>query len=68
MNNIQDNLGMAANLSQFYSLYLLLKDATNGEIMRELQNQDAKYFEDIVARLERLEKKIDLIIGDNDVR
>lgn len=53
-----NDLATAADLAQFYSLFLLLKDASNSEIMRELQTQDTKYFEDIIQRLERIEKRI----------
>lgn len=55
------NLATAADLAQFYSLFLLLKDASNSEIMRELQNQNTKYFEDIVQRLDSIEKRLQIL-------
>ena len=59
MNNLQDNIDLAANLSQFYSLYLLLRDASNSEIMKELQHQNKDYLEEILVRLDRIEKTIE---------
>lgn len=56
-----NNLDLASDLAQFYSLFLLLKDASNNEIMRELQNQNTKYFEDIVNRLDIMEKRLTAI-------
>ena len=56
-----NNIDLASDLAQFYSLFLLLKDASNNEIMRELQNQNTKYFEDIVNRLDIMEKRLTAI-------
>lgn len=56
-----NNLDIASDLAQFYSLFLLLKDASNNEIMRELQNQNTKYFEDIVQRLDSIEKRLQIL-------
>lgn len=53
------NLETAADLAQFYSLYLLLKDASNSEIMQELQHQNKAYLEEILVRLDKLEKRLD---------
>ena len=33
-------------------------DNNNNEIMRELQNQNTNYFEDIVKRIGRIEEKL----------
>ena len=62
MNNNQLNL--AANIAQFVDLWLLLKDSTNEEVLRALQNQNNIYLEKILdklniieERLNRLEKK-----------
>lgn len=58
MNPDLENLDLAANLSQFYSLFLLLKDATNNEIMRELQNQNTNYFDNIIQKLNEMDKRL----------
>lgn len=54
-----NNLETVADLAQFYSLYLLLKDASNGEILQELQHQNTAYLEEIIKRLEKIEKTIE---------
>ena len=59
MNN--NNLATAADFAQFYSLYLLLKDASNSDLMRELQHQNTDYLEEILKRLDKLEKTIENI-------
>lgn len=62
LNEPQINaLDLAADFAQFYSLYLLLKDATNGEIMRGLDHQNKDYLENIIKRLENLEVKLEVI-------
>lgn len=53
-----EKLSTIANISQLYSLMLLLMDNNNNEIMRELQNQNTRYFEDIVKRIGRIEEKL----------
>ena len=58
--NKKDLLSTTANFTQLFSLFLLLRDASNNEIMQELQNQNTKYFEDIIKRLERLEKLLEV--------
>lgn len=58
MNN---ELATAADFAQFYSLYLLLKDASNSQIMQELQHQNKDYLEEIIKRLDKLEKTIENI-------
>lgn len=55
----QNDIATAADFAQFYSLYLLLKDASNSDLMRELQHQNTDYLEEILVRLERIEKTIE---------
>ncbi len=50
---------LLANFLQFYNTSLLEDDATNNDLMRELQNQNTRYFEDIIKRLDRIEKIIE---------
>ena len=53
-----DSLNTVANLAQLYSLFLLFRDASNDQIMKELQNQNTKYFEEIIKCLQRIEDKL----------
>lgn len=62
LNEKQINmLDLAADFAQFYSLFLLLKDATNGEIMRGLDHQNKDYLETIIKRLDNIEIKLEVI-------
>lgn len=54
MNN--NNISTASDFAQLYSLCLLLIDNSNNQIMRELQHQNKDYPEEILVRLDRLEK------------
>lgn len=49
-NNFVYWLGIISNILQVESYNLLLKDKTNNEIMKELQNQDTNYLEKIVKQ------------------
>ena len=53
-----NNLDLASDLAQFYSLFLLLKDATNADVMKKLENQEKNYLEDIINRLDIMEKRL----------
>lgn len=61
MNPNISNLDLASDLAQFYSLFLLLKDATNADVMKKLENQEKNYLEDIVKRLDSMEKRLTVI-------
>lgn len=56
-----NNLDLASDLAQFYSLFLLLKDATNADVMKKLEHQEKNYLEDIVNRLDIMEKRLTAI-------
>lgn len=53
-NNFVYWLGIIANILQIENYNLLLKDKTNNEIMKELQNQDTNYLEKIVEQNEEI--------------
>ena len=53
-----DKLELTSNISQLISLFLLLKDASNNEIMEELQNQNKKYLEKIIEQNELIIKEL----------
>lgn len=50
------NIDFAANIAQFISLFLLLKDASNNEIMEELAHQNKEYLQKIVEQNELIIK------------
>ena len=53
-----DQINFAANLTQFYNLFLLLKDATNSELMTELDHQNKDYLEKILDKLNIMEEQL----------
>jgi len=53
-----NELDLISDVSQLISLYLLLKDASNNEIMKELQKQNEVYFERIIKLLETILDKL----------
>jgi len=65
LNDIQNNnLNVVANASQLVSLFLLLRDASNNELMKKLNEQDELYLkkaieqnEEIISLLKELLKK-----------
>ena len=57
---ILENLNILANILQTYNTMLLEKDATNNDLMKALQEQNDVYFKDITARLERIERLLDV--------
>lgn len=57
---ILENLNILANILQTYNTLLLEQDATNNDLMKALQEQNEVYFKDITARLERIERLLDV--------
>lgn len=53
---IENQLNNAANVSQLYSLYLLLQDASNNEVMDKLNEQNESYLKRIVEQNEEIIK------------
>lgn len=58
----EELLEQFANLLQIYNTILLMKDASNNDLMKELQNQNTKYFERIVKNQEEI---LRLLKNDN---
>lgn len=52
-NNILD---LPSDLAQFVSLYLLLKDSTNSQLMEELNRQNREYLAKIIEQNELIIK------------
>lgn len=44
----EELLEQFANILQIYNTILLMKDASNDDLMKELQNQNSKYLETII--------------------
>ena len=55
-NNQLQNLDVTANLSQLVSLFLLLRDASNNEVMDKLNEQNESYLKRIVEQNEEIIK------------
>lgn len=60
-----EKLDLTANVSQLISLFLLLKDASNNDVMRALQDQNTIYFERIIKELEAIKKLLTMQIKDD---
>lgn len=58
MSQALDRLNLVSDISQLISLYLLLQDASNNDLMRELQNQNTEYFERIIKDLQLIKNKL----------
>lgn len=58
MSQALDRLDLVSDISQLISLYLLLQDASNNDLMRELQNQNTEYFERIIKDLQLIKNKL----------
>lgn len=48
-----------ANASQFTDLGLNVGQTSNDELMKALNHQDHDFFEEILARLDRIERRLD---------
>lgn len=49
----------AANASQYTDLGLNVGQTSNDDLMRELQSQNTRYLDEILSRLDRLERRLD---------
>ena len=58
MNKSVENLDLLSDILQVFNTYLLLKDASNTQIMHELQHQNSEYLERIVEDLALIKKKL----------
>lgn len=58
MSQALERLDFVSDISQLISLYLLLQDASNNDLMRELQNQNTEYFERIIKDLQLIKNKL----------
>lgn len=58
MTNPRDNLDFISDVLQIVNFYLLMRDANNNQIMKELQHQNTDYFEKIVKDLDLIKKHL----------
>ena len=65
MSQALDRLNLVSDISQLISLYLLLQDASNNDLMRELQNQNTEYFERIIKDLQLIKNKLGIKEDEN---
>lgn len=49
-----EKLDLISDISQLISLYLLLMDKTNSDLMNELQHQNTEYLETIIKNKEEI--------------
>ena len=60
MTDPRENLDLLSDILQVVNFYLLMKDANNNQIMKELQKQDKVYFERIVKDLDLIKKHLNI--------
>lgn len=60
MTTPTENLDLLSDLLQVYNTYLLLKDASNNQLMEELQHQNTEYFEQIIKDLTKIKEKLNI--------
>lgn len=51
-------LDLLSDILQILNYYMLLQDATNNELMRELQHQNTEYFERITKDLDLIKEEL----------
>ena len=51
---MRNNLDLTSLILQLYSLFLLIQDYNNSDLMNELQKQDTQYFEKIIKQNEEI--------------
>lgn len=51
---MQNNLDKGSFLLQLYSLFIIIKDFNNGDLMNELYTQDEKYLKTIIKQNEEI--------------
>ena len=60
MNQQTENLDLLSDILQVLNTYLLLRDATNNQLMQELNKQDKVYFERIIRDLDLIKKHLNI--------
>ena len=60
MTQARENLDLLSDILQVVNFYLLMKDASNDQLMKELQRQDKEYLERIVKNQELIMKALNI--------
>ena len=60
MTQARENLDLLSDILQVVNFYLLMKDASNDQLMKELQRQDKLYLERIVKNQELIMKALNI--------
>lgn len=58
-------LDLIADCLQVYNTVLLVKDSSNDDVMRALQEQNTKYFEKIIKELDDIKNLLTILTKDN---
>ena len=66
MTQPTENLDLLSDILQVFNTYLLLKDASNNQLMEELRKQDAEYLERIVKDLDLIKKALNIKEQNNE--
>lgn len=61
----RDMLDLLSDILQVYNTNLLEQDASNNDVMKELQHQNKDYLENILTKLNNIEKRIERLENDN---
>lgn len=62
----RDMLDLLSDILQVYNTNLLEQDASNNDVIKELQHQNKDYLENILTKLNNIEKRIERL--ENDTR
>ena len=60
MTQARENLDLLSDILQVVNFYLLMKDSSNDQLMKELQRQDKVYLERIVKNQELIMKALNI--------
>ena len=58
MTQARENLDLLSDILQVVNFYLLMKDASNDQLMKELQRQDKIYLDKITKDLELIKEHL----------
>lgn len=62
----RDMLDLLSDILQVYNTNLLEQDASNNDVMKELQHQNKDYLENILNKINNIEKRLERL--ENDTR